>query len=135
LCRRWKLSNQEIDLVGWLIEQESTILAAPHLPWPTLQRVLVHPQMEAILAYGAAVEKVTQGSEHSLLYCREKLRLPSAELNPPLLLTGDDLRAAGLKPGPQFKQILQAVRDAQLNKLVHTSEEALEFARHLHASR
>jgi poly(A) polymerase len=133
LCRCWKLSNEECDRVVWLIEQESTILAASHMPWPKLQRVLVHPYIESLLKYCAAVERVTLGAEQGVVVCREKLQLPLDELNPPLLLTGDALRTAGFQPSPLFKQILSAVRDAQLNKQIHTLAEALEWARHLHA--
>jgi poly(A) polymerase len=52
-------------------------------------------------------------------------------LNPPPLLTGDDLIAAGFKPGPAFKGILDAVYDAQLEDRIQTSSEALELARGL----
>jgi tRNA nucleotidyltransferase (CCA-adding enzyme) len=36
------------------------------------------------------------------------------------LLTGEDLKAMGLKPGPQFKKILSALLDARLNGEVET---------------
>ena len=36
------------------------------------------------------------------------------------ILTGDDLKAMGLKPGPQFKKILDALLDARLNGEVET---------------
>ena len=38
-------------------------------------------------------------------------------------LTGDDLKAMGLKPGPLFGQLLEALRDARLNGKVSTREE------------
>ena len=43
-------------------------------------------------------------------------------------MTGDDLRGHGLQPGPKFKIILQAVRDAQLDGEIQTQEEALKLA-------
>jgi poly(A) polymerase len=43
------------------------------------------------------------------------------------LLTGDDLIAAGYKPGPLFKEILTAVEDAQLDGRLDRREEALQF--------
>jgi len=58
-------------------------------------------------------------------FCREKLDALSAEqLHPPRFLTGDDLIARGYAPGPLFKQILNAVEDAQLNGEIQTKEEA-----------
>jgi tRNA nucleotidyltransferase (CCA-adding enzyme) len=46
-------------------------------------------------------------------------------------LTGADLKAMGLKPGPKFKQILDRLLDARLNGEVKTETEELEFVRHL----
>jgi tRNA nucleotidyltransferase (CCA-adding enzyme) len=39
------------------------------------------------------------------------------------ILTGADLKAMGLKPGPQFKQILDQLLDARLNGAVKTEAE------------
>ncbi len=43
------------------------------------------------------------------------------------ILTGRDLKAMGLKPGPQFKQILDRLLDAQLNGAVKTEAEERQF--------
>jgi poly(A) polymerase len=43
-------------------------------------------------------------------------------------VTGDDLTAAGLHPGPIFKRVLDAVYDAQLEGLVGSKAEAMELA-------
>lgn len=59
------------------------------------------------------------------------LAASASGLAPPPLLTGDDLHAMGLKPGPAFKQILDAVYHAQLEEKVSTPEEARELARRL----
>ena len=47
------------------------------------------------------------------------------ELNPPPLLTGDDLIAHGVPRGKEYHTLLEAVRDAQLNKTISTRTEAL----------
>lgn len=43
----------------------------------------------------------------------------------PRLLTGHDLKALGLKPGPEFRRLLGAVEEAQWEGEVSTREEAL----------
>ncbi len=43
------------------------------------------------------------------------------------LLNGNDLIALGYTPGPQFREILSAVEDAQLEGSLHSKEEALSF--------
>jgi tRNA nucleotidyltransferase (CCA-adding enzyme) len=39
------------------------------------------------------------------------------------ILTGEDLKKMGLKPGPQFKKLLDCLLDARLNGEVKTEEE------------
>jgi poly(A) polymerase len=55
--------------------------------------------------------------------------LPPDELKPPPLITGDDLIAAGYKPGPPFSRILSAVEDAQLESRIRSYEEAMALVR------
>jgi poly(A) polymerase len=52
---------------------------------------------------------------------------PPEDIRPAPLLRGDDLIAQGYSPGPIFKEILQAVEDAQLEGKVHTPAQALGF--------
>lgn len=50
-------------------------------------------------------------------------------LIPPPLLTGHDLKALGLTPGPKFKEILETAANLQLDGKLTTREAALEWAR------
>jgi poly(A) polymerase len=43
------------------------------------------------------------------------------------LITGEDLQALGFRPGPIFKQILQAVEDAQLEGTLSQKEDAIRY--------
>lgn len=127
ICRRWKLANDEIDIVCHLLRHEATIRAAPTIPWPQLQRILIAPHVSELLDYTSAVCRVLDGNDSAVRFCREKLNLPMEEVNPHPLLTGDDLKQLGLPPGPRFKQLLDALRDAQLDKIVQTRDQALDF--------
>jgi poly(A) polymerase len=64
----------------------------------------------------------------------EFVALEKTDFAPPPLISGDDLTAAGLKPGPKFKQMLEAVYDAQLEGRISTREQAMELARTIGAS-
>ena len=46
-------------------------------------------------------------------------------------LTGKDLRECGLRPGPRYREILDAVLDQKLNGHLETHEDELNFARRL----
>jgi poly(A) polymerase len=50
-------------------------------------------------------------------------------MRPVPLVSGDDLIAAGHVPGPKFREILEAVEDAQLEGRLGSKESALEFVR------
>ena len=56
---------------------------------------------------------------------------PRERLDPPPLVTGEDLIATGLKPGPAFKRLLDAVRAAQLDERIHSKDDGLRFVREL----
>jgi poly(A) polymerase len=63
-------------------------------------------------------------------FTRRKLQdTPPQEIRPALLVTGNDLITAGYEPGPRFKEILEAVEDAQLEGRLQSREQALEFVR------
>ena len=54
---------------------------------------------------------------------------PVEELRPKPLVTGYDLIAAGYRPGPEFKAMLEAAEDAQLEGRVATTAEGLAVVR------
>ena len=65
-------------------------------------------------------------------YVRARMQaMPQEEIRPTRLVTGDDLIAMGLRPGPRFAEILRAVEDAQLEGQVRSRQEALEWARRM----
>jgi poly(A) polymerase len=43
------------------------------------------------------------------------------------VITGEDLLRHGIPPGPEYRALLQHVRDAQLDGEVRTKAEALEL--------
>ena len=61
-------------------------------------------------------------------FTREQIEnLAPEEVRPQPLIGGDDLIAAGYKPGPLFKKALEAVEDAQLDGRLSSKEDALLF--------
>jgi len=61
-------------------------------------------------------------------FTKQKLaETPPAEIRPTPLVTGNDLIDAGYDPGPRFKEILEAVEDAQLEGRVRSREDAMQF--------
>ena len=123
--RRWKLSNQETDEAAWLVEHREALAGARAMRWSKLQPLLAHAWAGSLTALYEASSP--HGADEAA-YCRQRLTQPREQLDPPPLLSGDDLRRHGLEPGPKFKTILQAVRDAQLDGEIRTHEEAIRLA-------
>jgi poly(A) polymerase len=122
--RRLRYTNKEIELTAWLLAQLNTIAAAPDLPWPQLQRMLIHIGATELVDLHAAV---AGPADAALTFCRDRLAWPPERLNPPPLVDGAALIAHGLAPGPEFSRLLELVRDAQLRDEIATAAEALVF--------
>ncbi len=125
VCRRWRLSNKETDRVGWLAENRKAIDAAATMPWSRLQPLLVSEGIGDLLALAEAATPASAAAAH----CRRLLAQPRNVLDPPPLLTGDDLLANGIPSGPQYKMLLQRIRAAQLDGEVRTEDEAMAMVR------
>lgn len=128
---RWKLANVETEGVEMLLRDEETIRSARAQYWPKLQRVLTAPRILELLGYCEAVTRVLDGNADEIEFCRAKLAMPPDELNPPPLITGDDLKQLGIPRGPAYRELLEAVREAQLESQVATRDEALRLVKTL----
>jgi poly(A) polymerase len=130
IADRLRLSNAEKARLAWLVEKHDSLLDAPTMRPSRLKPILVHPGISELLALHRAIAGV-RPAEH-VEFCERVLReTPRDELDPPPFITGENLKALGLKPGPEFKRLLDAVREAQLDGRVRSREEALELVRRL----
>jgi poly(A) polymerase len=125
ICRRWKFSNDERELVVWLLAHRTALRDARQKPWPRVQRIMTHVNISDLLALHEA-ELTSLGLPlDDTNWCRAQLGRPRAEWDPPPLITGDDLLAHGVPQGKIYQQLLEAVRDAQLEGRIESKPEAL----------
>jgi poly(A) polymerase len=128
VCERLKLSNAETDRIVWLVEKHQILADARSMRTSKLKTLLVHPGIRELLALHRADALASGRSVDHVEYCEFLLgEWGQEELNPPPLLTGHDLTRHGLTPGPAFKRLLDAVREAQLDGTVKSTKEALEL--------
>lgn len=132
VCRRLKLSNKERQHIVWLVEHQHALDNAQSLPLAMLKRLLASPYrddlIELVRASAAAAGSDSKDVEFVTRFLAEH---SPDDINPPPLVTGEDLIAAGLTPGPEFQRLLDAVRDAQLNEEIDDRDAALPFLRRL----
>jgi hypothetical protein len=80
---------------------------------------------------GATMELLPPGAFDLAAFELAAAQMLEAGVAPEPLVTGDDLVAAGLTPGPRFKRILDDVYDAQLTGTVDNAQQAMALARRL----
>jgi tRNA nucleotidyltransferase (CCA-adding enzyme) len=131
IAGRWKLSNEEVRKAGAALKHWQIIAEANRRPWSVVQPVLTGRDVGTIVRLAAAVIAADSGDDRGLTIAQDALKLSAAELNPPPLISGNDLAELGIPTGPQFGPILQALRDAQLNQQITCREDAARMAAEL----
>ncbi|MCA9115111.1 MAG: CCA tRNA nucleotidyltransferase [Planctomycetaceae bacterium] len=133
ICRRWKLSNDEKEHIGWLLAHRHVLHAGVKLPLSQLKRMAIRPAFQDLIEL-TRVDRLVRNLDLSPVLAVEQFveATPPEELNPPPLLDGSDLIALGHRPGPQFSSWLTAIRDAQLEGQITTVQEARDLLARLH---
>jgi poly(A) polymerase len=125
---RLKLANVERERVEWLVEKHQILCDARNMRTSKLKTLLAHPGIGELLALHRADATASGKRTDHVDYCETLLAEWSQDdISPRPLITGHDLQRRGLEPGPQFKRLLDAVYEAQLEGNVRTPREALEF--------
>jgi len=125
---RLKLSNVERERVLWLVEKHQFLSDVRQMRTSKLKVTLAHPGIRELLALHRADALASGRTTDHVEYCEQLLReWTETDLNPPPLITGHDLARLRLQPGPLFKELLDAVREAQLEGTITTSKQALDL--------
>jgi len=134
ICRRLRMSNDDVDQIVALVANHMKFKDVDHMRASTLKRFVRIPKFEEHLA----LHRLDCLSSHRNLEAYEYVKqfladTPSEQVRPPRLLTGDDLLHLGFPPGPKFAQILRSIEDAQLEGIIKTREDALKFVEKVYA--
>jgi len=128
VCRRLHFSNDDTTQIAALVANHMRFADVERMKESTLKRFMRLPKFEEHLE----LHRIDCLSSHGNLGLYDfvrgrRLQTSEEEIRPALLLSGDDLIQLGYKPGPEFRSILSAIEDAQLEGMLHTREEALSF--------
>lgn len=120
-----KISNEESESMRGTLAGLGPLLADDYPPVARLKRFLAEPTaglsrklLDALAICGVHRERIERLQ-------RDLSELAQTDFAPTPFINGDLLNQHGLKPGPVFKRILEAVYDAQLEGRVHSHDEAL----------
>jgi len=128
ISSRLRLSTRDVQQVVELVRHHLRFKDFPRMRRSTQLRFLRLPGFAEHLE----LHRLDCLASHADLSTYEMVKqvqeeTPAEEIRPAPLLRGDDLIAIGYAPGPIFKEILQAIEDAQLEGKVHTSAQAVRL--------
>jgi len=130
ICERLRFSNHDAAQVLALVDNHMRFGHATRMKESTLKKFLRLPAFDQHLALHRADSLASHGNLGTYEFIRTKLaEIPPEKIRPVALVTGDDLIAAGYPPGPKFREILEAVEDAQLEGRLSSHEAALDFVK------
>lgn len=128
IMERLRFSRDEIDATVEAVDQHMVFKDVQRMRLSRLKRFMARPGFEEEME----LHRVDCQSSHAVLdnyaFLRAKQQeFASEPLIPPPLVNGGDLIALGWKPGPKFKEVLDAVQTRQLEGVLTTREEALAW--------
>ena len=130
ICERLRFSNHDAAQVLALVDNHMRFGHVTRMKESTLKKFLRLPGFEEHLALHRADSLASHGNLSTYELVRAKLaEIPPEKIRPAALVTGDDLIAFGYAPGPRFREILDAVEDAQLEGQLLSRDAALEFVK------
>jgi poly(A) polymerase len=130
IMERLRFSRAEIDATVEMVRQHMVFKDVPKMRLAKLKRFMARPTFVEELE----LHRVDCASSHGMLDNYEFLQQKREEfvnepIIPPALVRGEDLIALGLKPGPKFGEILEAVETRQLEGALTSREEALDWVK------
>jgi poly(A) polymerase len=128
VCKRLRMSNHDTERIVWLVDQHMRLAHAPQMRESKLKRFVREPGFDELLRLGRLDCKASHGDVSTIEWIENYVaNIPPEAVRPAPLLNGDDLIKMGFTPGPLFKEILQAVEDAQLEGQIGTHDESRNF--------
>lgn len=125
LASNWKLSVAEQRAISAGIENAQRLIDCELIAWSQLQPMLIDRDIATTLE--AAEVICADGNDRGVRRARYELVRDDRPLDPPPLLSGNDLIGNGFVAGPQFKSWLMGLRQKQLDGELTTEAEALHW--------
>jgi poly(A) polymerase len=126
LLQRLRFPNEVIDAVIPAVRLHMSFKDVPNMRVATLKRMMARPTFEEELELHRVDCLASHGmlDNHAMLIAKRE-EFGREPLIPEPLISGHDLIALGMKPGPEFAEMLMSVQTRQMEGTLNTRDEAL----------
>ena len=130
MLARLKRSRDVQERVAYLVKNHLKLCMAPRMRPATLKRMLAEDGFDELMDVAFMDAMASSSYLGFWHFCKHAMSTMTAqEIRPPRLIGGEDLKQLGFTPGPRFKAILKDVEDQQLDGILATRDDALEYVR------
>jgi poly(A) polymerase len=128
LLQRLRFPNEVIDAVIPAVRLHMSFKDVPNMRVATLKRMMARPTFEEELELHRVDCLASHGmlDNHAMLIAKRE-EFGREPLIPEPLISGHDLIALGMKPGPEFAEMLMSVQTRQMEGTLNTRDEALAW--------
>lgn len=125
LGNKWKLSTAHVRAIQTAVTTAEQLVHCQTMPWSRLQPLLIDRDISTSVSVAKAIAEstTTAGIERA----ERELGRTDRPLDPPPLVTGNDLIQRGMTPGPHFRQWLSYLRQTQLDGEISTFDDAMDW--------
>lgn len=123
ICRRLTCSNEQRELVAWLVQYHRDLEPLENVSLAAFKRLMSNPAFAWLCEIAVARSGNADGLRRAIV-AREEAIDP-AQVQPEPLATGDDLIARGMPAGPMYSRVLDELYRRQLEEELTTRDQAL----------
>ena len=126
ICRSLTCSNEQRERIAWLVAHQADLDDPRRITLAELKRLMADPGFGELRVWAACRFADFDDGDARLAHSTRRVEAIAPEaVQPPPLVTGDDLLARKTRRGPRYKRVLDALYTRQLDEELTTREQAL----------
>lgn len=127
IARLLACSNEQRQTAAWLVEHQADLDEPARPTLAELKRLMAHPAFDLLRRLAESrYAALPDGPQRATRLAERLAAIPPERVQPPALVTGDDLIRRGVPPGPIYKHLLDELYTRQLDEQLDSRDAALD---------